>query len=157
MRRGSLKKKKQHVTNTIIIRYQENLHQYDDVSGNTTVECALTSQNEAELFASGEMTNTDVMGKVDGEIIGKSVKENQILSLLLRKGVVIGKVDGEYLDKSAKENDEMSLSSSEDGSKHDCDRMSILEESGCCTDYQMEDFDLTVQLTLTGALLAEVS
>ena len=88
------------------------------------------------------MTNTDVMGKVDGEIIGKSLKESTILSLSLKKDDVVGKVDGEILDKSARHNEIISLSSAQDGSKHDSYEKSISKESGCYKDYHMEDFDL---------------
>ena len=82
------------------------------------------------------------MGKVNGEIIGRSVKDSEIVCLSLKKGDVMGKMDGEILDKSVRENEIISLSLADDGQKHDSDEMIISEESRYCKGYQMEDLDL---------------
>jgi hypothetical protein len=49
--------------------------------GNESTVLTLNYQNEGEILAHDEMSNTDAMGKVDSEIMGKSVKENEILRL----------------------------------------------------------------------------
>ena len=57
------------------------MYQKSNESGNATIELTLNYQNEGEILAHDEMSNTDVMGKVDCEIMGKSIKENEILCL----------------------------------------------------------------------------
>jgi hypothetical protein len=69
----------------------------------------------------------------------------------------MGRVDGEITSKSRNKNETCRISSADQGTKHDSDEMTSSEDSGCCKEYLMEEFNLLFLPKLTQAGIAEVN